>query len=239
MAMTDAERQQRYAEKKKRLLGEEEFKRLKHEAYQRRKEKLAITRELEEIKKRGGTDRLYLFYLGVRLGLYLEKSRNGLINLTPEQQEEINLRALDAAQQLSDEGNIEKVAKRWTRAINMKPALGTQFFMRVANLLKGKEKDVWDFVYLLLLDCDSETEKHTTAYIIEVETGVPSKTAHKTLLHLADLKVIKYREENDPKRITILQEQVRNGVLPSIYDALSVFIKQGDAWNEDTELIAE
>lgn len=232
--MSSSERNRRYEEEKRKTLGDEEYKRLQHEAYERRKDRLKISRELKKKQERGSESRIYLFYQGVKLGLTLAMSHNKRQQLDEETQDQIDLWAIDATQRMSEENmDIERVNARWVRAINVAPPVGTWFFNTVSKWLDDEEKDVWEFVYLLLMDSDPEQEKHVTCYIVEVETGVPSRKAHKALKHLAKLEVIDYRESDNKEYIKVLEGQVKHGSLSTIYEALPIYIRRGSKWAEE------
>lgn len=210
----------------------EEYSRLKHEAYLRRKSKLERTRELEEIAQiqsnpnalgeNASRSRVFLFYLGLKIGMTLAFTNNKREELSEEQKDKINLWPLDIAQRMVQDGwNVEKIQQRHVRIINetpIYPMRDSKFFRIIESALSEKESYIWEYVYRLLSNCDPESEAHTTAYIIEYETGVPQRKVYSTLQRLQKMNLIKFRDDTTN---------------PHVMNCQPVWLKRGTNWIDD------
>lgn len=200
----------------KESVGEERYRELKHDAYLRRKVKLEKKQELEDLRKikeepatfaeDAKKSSVFLFYLGVKIGLKLAYTDNLLKELTEEQKQRVDLWSLDMAQRIvEDNWNVERIQQRHVRNINADPTPNdTKFFRIVAKSLDEDEIDVWDYVHRLLIDREDGSEKFSAAYIIEYESGVSQKKVYSTLKHLQKMGVIDFRDDetqSDPSHI--------------------------------------
>ena len=227
MAMSGAERSKRYNDKKRKELGKEEYSRVNHEAYERRKlraanamykaelrrlreERYAQQRGIEFSSQGESRDpissRVNEFYGAVKLGLTLAYSNNMLKELSLEEREKIELWARDATLRMIRSGwDFEAVKNRWVSAVNVNPLPLSDFFFEIADKLDDEEVDAWEFIYRLLKEKSPGEEVHTTAYIIEYESGVPQREAYQTLQRLQELGVISFRDDDSNPHLMLVQ----------------------------------
>lgn len=213
----------------KESVGEERYRELKHAAYLRRKarlEKAAELEELEEIRQdpdsfgeNASRSRVCLFFLGLKLGMKLALTKNKREQLKEGQAEQIDLWAMDMTQRMvQDDWDLQKIQTRHVRMINETPRTQeeTKFYRIVESALNQDEADVWDFVYWLLNEVSEPTEeKHTTAYIIEYESGVPQEKAYATLQRLKKMNIIDLRDDTSN---------------PHVMNVQPLWIKRGADW---------
>ena len=212
----------------KETVGEDRYRELKHAAYLRRKarlEKAAELEELEEIRKapdsfgeNASRSRVCLFFLGLKLGMKLALTKNRREQLKEGQAEQIDLWAMDMTQRIvQDDWDLQKIQTRHVRMINETPRTQeeTKFYRIVESALNQDEADVWDFVYWLLNEADPDQEKHSTAYIIEYETGVAQEKVYATLINLKKRNIIDFRDDTSN---------------PHVMSCQPVWIKRGADW---------
>ena len=196
MAKTDAENQKAYRERQKKKLGVAEYKRLEHEAYLRRKDKLKAARDKKKFA--GKQIQSYLLYRDLRKQLIeMELSVIGAPDrLDRKRKDIIEVRAMKMVQLV-----IEKNMTSWKafeevhnnyQEINLFPALGTEFFKEVSGTLDEQEQEVWEYIYQLLFWQERiENEKVTD---IARHTETSKEEVLSTLKKLVTMRYLKVTE---------------------------------------------
>ena len=148
MAMTGAERAKKSREKKKETIGVEAYKRLRHEAYQRRKDK--IKRDIEKLMSLPNRIKLFMMYRSIRKSIRpLFEAPNG--KLTPRKKDQLEVRTYELMYEMISEGvTLFTALGEIPKEINIFPELNTEFFKDISKKLTEPECEVWEYIYVQL-----------------------------------------------------------------------------------------
>lgn len=211
MAKTDAENQRAYRERLKQRLGEEEYKRLRREAYLKRKKKLQ-----GELPKATLLDYLRSWIEVRELRRVLENAeKKSAFRRDPKLSDEEKLQIEVAAQELynflcQNKGNFMDFVLSRRKSLNDLPALETAFFKEISDRLEDDfVKRVWEYIYSMLF---SATSFSTTWEGFQFQVGVGEDFARVALHHLKEMDVIKFEE---------FRETVKGIPVPSEFSAWS------------------
>ena len=178
MAKTAAENQKAYRERQKKLLGEEEFKRLKHEAYLRRKERLAREHPKASLFE----------YIHAFLENYEMRQRETGLSVGDQQKIETDAHELFDLL-ISNRGNYSDC----TIARRKSPIFDSVFFKAVCEILDEDEERVWNFVHAMLLN---HSDYSTTWLGFRVQIGTTPEQTRHALQKLSSLDVITFEEHS-------------------------------------------
>lgn len=178
MAKTDAENQKAYRERQRKLIGEEEFKRLNHEAYLRRRERL----ERENPKAT-----LYEYIRAFLENYEMRRRENGL-SVADHQKIETDAHELFDLL-ISNRGNYSDC----TIARRKSPIFDSDFFKAVCEILDEDEERVWDHVYAML---HIHNDYSTTWLGFRVQVGTTPEQTRHALQKLSSLDVISFEEHS-------------------------------------------
>jgi len=196
MAKTDAENQKAYRERQKKKLGAAEYKKLEHEAYLRRKEKLKAARDKKKFA--GKQIQSYLLYRDLRKQLIeIELSTIGAPDrLDQKRRDIIDVRAMKMVQLIVEKNMTPLEAYNEVhnnyQEINLFPALGTEFFKEVSSKLDEQAQEVWEYLYQMLFWQERIENEKVTDIARQTETSKDQVVS--TLKKLALMGYLKVTE---------------------------------------------
>ena len=251
-ALTNAEKQKAFRERQKKKLGPQEVARLKHEAYMRRKDKLKADRDKKKFA--GKQIQSYLLYRDIRKQLIkMELSIIGAPEKLDQQSKDIiEVRAMKMVNLIVEHGMTPfealKAESNNRQEINLFPALGTDFFKEVSRELDIQEKEVWEYVYLLLFWQEKvETE---TVENISRHSDTPVAKVVETLKKLENMGYVRltefdaeftrwylndrfdkcYKKEVKPKWKSLFAPDFDKPSPEDIEDARQEFLRERTSW---------